>query len=389
MIRKSVRWKMHLLAMIAMGAMTHSPASAKDKVKIAFFGPLTGANSNIGIGGRNSADLAIRLRNASSKYEYELAPFDDECKPNVGLQVVTRAATDTSISAAIAHYCSSVALATVSVFHKFGLPMLVWSAVAPEITDAQQFIEINRIGPSALDQQKIGPKFLHDMGYKTWAVVHDTTAYGTSLDKYFKGFLDEAGGEIVGNFGVTPDQQDFAVEVTKIASLKPQVVYIEALAPIAVRLKLQMDKQGFLPQIDSVSGVFADEYIKNLGAAAEGTLSRRNGAPIEELPGGKEFLSEYDSQKYGHPPDVWGHFAFAEANMLIDIIEKVGPDRDKIKKALRDVKDFPTMLGPVTFNDNGQNIHSTASVVVVQDGKWVSWDQSEYASGKRKLKALP
>jgi branched-chain amino acid transport system substrate-binding protein len=267
--------------------------------------------------------------------------------------------------------------------------MMVWSAVAPEITDAQQYQEINRIGPSALDQQRIGPKFLHDMGYKTWAVIHDTTAYGNSLDKYFKGFLDEAGGEIVGTFGVAPDQQDFSVEVTKIASLKPQVVYIEALAPVAVRVKLQMDKTGFHPQFDSVSGVFADEFINNLGPSAEGSLSRRNGAPIEELAGGKEFLAQYETRKYSQPPDVWGHFAFAEANMLIDIIEQVGPDREKIKRALRDVKDHPTMLGPVTFNENGQNIHSSASVVVVQDGKWTSWDKSEYASGKRKLKNLP
>ncbi|MGB7578633.1 MAG: branched-chain amino acid ABC transporter substrate-binding protein, partial [Pseudolabrys sp.] len=60
-------------------------ADAKDKVKVGFIGPLTGGVSVNGLGGRNSADLAVRLRNADpkSKYEYELVVLDDECKPNV------------------------------------------------------------------------------------------------------------------------------------------------------------------------------------------------------------------------------------------------------------------------------------------------------------------
>lgn len=38
-------------------------AQAKDTVKIAFIGPLTGGVAANGIGGRNSADLAVKLRN--------------------------------------------------------------------------------------------------------------------------------------------------------------------------------------------------------------------------------------------------------------------------------------------------------------------------------------
>ena len=53
-------------------------ASAKDVVKIAFVGPLTGGVSSIGLGGRNSADLAVRLRNADpkAKYTYQLVTQD-------------------------------------------------------------------------------------------------------------------------------------------------------------------------------------------------------------------------------------------------------------------------------------------------------------------------
>ena len=82
-------------------ALASLPAAAKDKVKVAFIGPLTGGVAANGIGGRNSAELAVRLRNADpkAKYEYELVVLDDECKPNVAVQVATKAGADSSVIA--------------------------------------------------------------------------------------------------------------------------------------------------------------------------------------------------------------------------------------------------------------------------------------------------
>src|SRR3979490_1041537 len=75
-------------------------AQAKDKVKVGFIGPLTGGVSVNGIGGRNSAELAVKLRNADAKakYEYELVVLDDECKPNGGGQVATKMAPPQEIN---------------------------------------------------------------------------------------------------------------------------------------------------------------------------------------------------------------------------------------------------------------------------------------------------
>src|SRR6185437_8043835 len=113
-----------------------SAASAKDKVKVGFIGPLTGGVSVNGIGGRNSADLAVKLRNADAKakYEYEMVVLDDECKPNVAVQVATKMAADKDIIAGATHYCSATAIATVDTYHKFGFPVIVWGAVLPDIT---------------------------------------------------------------------------------------------------------------------------------------------------------------------------------------------------------------------------------------------------------------
>ena len=191
-------------------------AEAKDKVKVGFIGPITGGVSANGLGGRNSADLAVKLRNADpkSKYEYELVVLDDECKPNVAVQVATKMAADKEIIGAATHYCSATAIATVDVYHKFGFPVIVWGAVLPDITYRNKYAEVHRVNGTMINQNDANAELLHKIGYKTVAVIHDTTDYGKGHNQYFSAAFQKLGGKIVGTFGVTADQQDFTAELT-------------------------------------------------------------------------------------------------------------------------------------------------------------------------------
>ena len=362
-------------------------AAAKETVRIAFVGPLTGGNSAIGLGGRNSADLAVRLRNADAKakYSYELVVLDDECKPDAGVQVATKAGSDKSIVAGITHYCSVVAMATVDTFHRFGLPTIVWGAVLPDITYANDFKEIHRVNGTMINQNDTNAKFMTEHGYQKIAVIHDTTDYGKGHDKYFTQFLTKGGGKIVADFGVTADQQDFTAELTQIKALAPDAIYFGGLTPIGVRVRAQMDKLGLKAQFDGTSGIVNDDFIKALGPLAEGSLAFREGASAEKLPHGKQFLEDYNKQGFGNPPEAYGPFAYAAAVLLLDGIEKVGPDRKKLIAELAKVQDRDSIVGKITFDDHGQNTVPVITRYVVQDGKWVTFEDSEYASGKRKL----
>jgi branched-chain amino acid transport system substrate-binding protein len=367
------------------------PASAKDVVKIAFVGPLTGGVSSIGMGGRNSADLAVRLRNADpkSKYTYQLVIQDDECKPNVGVQVATKIAADKSIVAGVTHFCSAVAMGTVGVYHRFDLPVIVWGAVLPDITYGNNFKEIHRVNGTMINQNEVAAKFMTGLHYKKWVIIHDTTDYGKGHNKYFSEALAKDGGSVVGTFGVTADQQDFTTELTKIRELKPDVIFFGGLTPLAVRIRTQMEKLGIKAQFEGTSGIKSDAYIEGVGKTlAEGSLSFLEGAPWEKLPGGLLFAAKYNQQKYGEPPEAYGPFAFAAANLIMDAVEKVGPDRKKVRDVLNQTKDADTIIGKVSFDDHRQNIVPLVTKYVAQDGKWVIWEDSEYAKGKRKLSGL-
>ncbi len=381
-----MRAMMTAVAMLA-GIATAS-AQTKETVKIAFIGPMSGGNSAAGVGGRNSAELAVRLRNAdsTSKYNYQLVTMDDECKPNVGIQVATRVSTDRSIFAGVTHYCSAVAIATVDVYHRFRLPIVVWGAILPEITYGNEYKEIHRVNGSMLDEARAATSFLTGLGYKKWVIVHDTTDYGNGFLKIFKAQIAETDSQIISSFGVGADQQDFSAELLKIKEIQPQIVVFAGLTPLGVRIRSQMERLGVNIQYAGVSGIMSASYIEALGPTAEGTVSVHNGAPAQSLPGGRMFLDEYRKAGFTDPAEPYGPYAFVAASLIMDAIEKVGPSREKVRQVLNGTKDHESIAGPITFDDHRHHA-VTSTKYVAQDGHWVRWEDSLYASGQRRLKS--
>ena len=187
---------------------------------------------------------------------------------------------------------------------------------------------------------------------------------------------------------MTADQQDFTAELTQIKALKPEVIYFGGITPLGVRIRAQMEKLGVSAQFQGTSGIISDAFIEGLGLLAEGIVAFREGAPAEKLPGGRQFLEQYQAQKYGEPPEAYGVFAFVATNLIIDAVERVGPNRKKIRQELNKTKDYDSIVGKVTFDDHGQNSVPLITRFVVQNGKWMPWEDSDYAKGKKKFKGL-
>lgn len=379
-----------LIATLALSAITSIAAFgmqtvwARDTVKIAFIGPLTGGVSSTGLGGRNSAQLAVNQHNAdaSNKYKFELINLDDECKPNVGVQVVTKAATDRHIIGAIAHYCSAVAIVTVDTFHRFGLPMVVWGAILPEITYGNDYKEIHRVNGTMINETRLAAEYMHKAGFKRVALIHDTTDYGKGLSVHFLEALKQYPDiTVTGSHGVDIHQQDFSAELTAAQKNQPDVIWFGGLTPQGVAVRAQMQRIGISTPFIGVSGILSEGYIAGLGAqVAEGTIAFHNGAPAEKYAKGRDFMEAYRAAGYKEL-DAYGPFAYSAAQLLMDAVEKVGPNRNKVRDVLNTTRDYESLVGTINFDDHRQNI-TNAHQYVVQDGKWVYWPDSRYAQEK-------
>jgi len=374
-------------------------ALAKQKLKIGFIGPLTGGNASMGLGGRNSFLLAARQYNrgefGEKKYEYEVVVEDDECVPATGVRVATKMASDSAVIAGASHYCSMVGIATKPVFAQFQYPSMIWGAVLPAITiPSPKFI--TRINGTQREQNAFHAKWSRETVQKLYGkapakyvVIHDITDYGRGHAEYFIHSAEPLGAKRLAKMGVTIGRKDFSAELTKAKALNPDVIFFGGLTPEGARLRIQMHKLGIKAGFEGTSGILNEDFIKTTGAeVAEGSTCFGEGAPFEKLPGGKEFIASYQKEGFKDEPEFYGIFAYVAAQLIMDAIEKVGPDREKVADELAKTERASSVIGPIKFDSDGQNVLPVVTAYVAQDGKWVVWEDSEYATKKRILPAI-
>jgi len=133
-------------------------AQAKDRVKVGFHRAVTGGVSVNGIGGRNSAELAVNCAMPIAKANTNTS---SSCSMTMQrtwpCRSPPRMAADKEIIAAATHYCSATAIATVDIYHKFSFPIIVWGAVLPDITYRSKYAEVHRVNGTMIDQNDAMP----------------------------------------------------------------------------------------------------------------------------------------------------------------------------------------------------------------------------------------
>ena len=379
-----------LLAGLIVAGCGETGGGDKETVKIAFIGPLTGSQSAGGQGGLNGITLAINDANADPnfKYQYELVPVDDECKEDVAVQAVLSVATDDDVVAASGHYCSATALATADLYHQYELPNVVWAAGHPDVTYGNDYPEMMRVLGTLIEQNQVNAEWAFDQGYRRVAALYETSDYGQSHYDNFSSAFEELGGEIVISKGVHKDATDVTAELTEIKATNPDAIYLGSSAPLSIAALLNMERLGMDDiQIIGTSGMRITQVPDTAGSAAEGAVIFVDGRPIEKMPGGPKLQADYEAANFDVKIQIpWTPFAYAAGTLIVEAIEAVGPDRVAITKYLNEnTTNKETVFGTVTFDENGQNVDAPFTQYVVQDGAWVPFEDSEFATGVREL----
>lgn len=363
--------------------------------KIGVIAPLSGDLSALGLGIRNSVDLAIKQANESDAipgWKLELATGDDQGQPDPGRNAATKLAGDPEMVAVVGTLNSSVAQAVQPVLQGANIAEVSPANTGPSLTRGPDYDTApkrtyeNYFRTCTTDdiQGPFAAKYLLDSGIKSVATIHDKKAYGQGLVEAFAKAYKEGGGKIVAAETINPEDKDFSAVISKVKGAKPKAVYYGGEYPQSGPMSQQMKAAGLNVPLMGGDGMYDPAYIELAGDGSDGDLATSVGAPTETLESAQQFVDDYEAAGYDEPYAAYGAYAYDAANAIINALKVSLKDSEDVKSALEPTIEeigkvsFDGATGPVAFDEYGDTTTRVLTVYKVEGGEWAADKTDEF-----------
>ncbi|WP_367323912.1 branched-chain amino acid ABC transporter substrate-binding protein [Streptomyces sp. HUAS ZL42] len=401
-----------ITAALAAGALTLTACGSRDSgdkgsdsdnggttVTIGVDAPLTGDLSALGLGIKNSVDLAAKTANKQNYVKgvtFKIEALDDQAQPSSGQQNATKLVSDKSVLGVVGPLNSSVAESMQKVFDDAKLVEVSPANTNPALTQgtnwatskARTYKSYFRTATTDAIQGPFAAQYVYNDSKKTKVfVIDDKKTYGAGLAATFTKEFTKLGGKVVGTEHINPDAKDFSAVATKVKTSGADVVYYGGEYPQAGPLSKQIKAAGAKVPLVGGDGIFDPKFIELAGANATGDLATSVGAPVEELASAKEFVANYKAGGYKEEYAAYGGYSYDSAWAIIEAVKKVVDDnggklpddaRAKVTEAMQNVS-FDGVTGKVSFDEYGDATNKQLTVYAVENGAWKAVKSGTYS----------
>lgn len=360
--------------------------TSKGTLTVGVVAPLSGNLSALGIGIKQSAELAVDEANKKCTvkgYKLAVSAQDDEANPAKGAQAATKLATDPNVVGVVGTLNSSVAQTVQPILRDKKIAMVSPANTAPSLTRGNDFLTApkrqfdNYFRVCATDDLQ-GPYaanyLVEKAGKKKIAIVTDGKTYGAGLAAELSKQVAKKGGTIVGQETVGEKDTDFSGVIAKVKGLAPDAVYYGGEYPAAGPLSKQMASQGLNVPLMGGDGIFDPKFIE-LGGK-EGDLATSVGAPTESLATAKAFVDAYKAKFGKEDYAAYGAFSYDATNAIIGALAKsvdgAAWDESKRDAMLTNVGSYSASgaTGDIKFDQYGDSTNKVLTVYQVTSAKW-------------------
>lgn len=341
---------------------------AGEKIHIAFWGVLSGADASLGQDSLSGVQIAVDDKGGKLlDHDINLTTEDGLCTVDGGAAAATKMAADNTIVGLIGSSCSDETVGGVAALTNAGLTTISPSNTRPALTAPDRdatFAGYARTAHSDAFQGKAVAEFVYTVLKLTKAAtIHDGSAYAEALQQVFADEFTALGGTIVAQEAVQKLQTDMKPALTKVAAAGPEIIYDPVFVAEGGFLWAQHTEVPGLEKVVMIGsdGMFTPDFIKAAGAAAEGNyLSSPNFSAFQA--GYADFQTKYKAKVGKAPISAFHAHAYDAANILFAAIEKVAVKASDgtvyiPKKALRDAifatKDFKGITGVLSCSATG------------------------------------
>src|SRR5712671_5269236 len=366
-----MKQQLKLAGLAVLLGVAAGPAAAQEKVKIGVIVTLSGPAAALGAQVRDGFALAVKdLGGKMGGKDVEVVVADDELKPDGAVTKAKGLLERDKVDFVVGPIFSNIL-----------------QAIHKPVTDSMTFLISPNAGPSSYAGKECSPfyyvtsyqndqvhevlgKVAQDRGYKrVYLLVPNYQAGRDSV----AGFKLDYKGEIVEETYMPLGSLDFQVELSKIASLKPDAVFTFMPGGMGVTLVKQYSQAGLADKIPVLSAFTVDEStLPAQQDAAVGMFGGSNWAPNLDNPQNKKFVAGYEAA-YNIVPGTYAMQGYDTALLIDSAVKALKGDlanKEAVAAALKKA-DFTSLRGGFKFNTNGypiQNFYLT-KVAKRADGK--------------------
>lgn len=389
-----IRW---LLALTLAGTFLFSCAKKEDVVILGEFGSLTGGTATFGKSGQKGMEMALEEVNQAGGIQgkpVRIIVEDDQSKPEEAATAVKKLVSQDKVLVVLGEVASSRSLAGAPICQQAEVPMVTPASTNPKVTQVGDFIfRVCFIDPF---QGEVMAKFARNtLKTSKAAILKDIkNDYSVGLAQFFTETFKSLGGTVIAEESYSEGDIEFRAQLTALKAKKPDVVFIPGYYTEVGLIARQARYLGITVPLIGGDGWDSPRLIEIGGQALENTYYSNHYTPDDPRPEVQKFLADFKA-KYNEVPDAMAPLGYDAARIAFDAIKRSGildernikdaysqnpkakslmdaintpGNRERIRDALAQTKDFPGVTGLITIDEN-RNAKKAAVVLKIEDGK--------------------
>jgi branched-chain amino acid transport system substrate-binding protein len=358
-------------------------AQGTDTIRFGASLPLTGALATYGKRVKDGYDFYAKHVNdlggidvGGKKYKVSVTYYDDESKTDTALKLYEKLITEDGIKYLLGPYGSGASMPVTALAERNHLPIVIaHGASTPIYTRGFKYVfgTLNVI--DQYTDQIV--KMASENNLKRVALINENALFAQLGIDAAAEQAKKYGMEVVYKENFPNPIADFSSQLIKIKESKPDLIIAGGYNAGMVLLAKQIKEVGVKTKLLAfLLGPTDPNFIPSLKEAAENTLE-----PVQWTPNApwKDTIFGYSAMDFakqfqkeaGYWPDYHPPQSVAALEVYHHAFQKAGSlDPEKVRDAIEKT-DIMTLYGPVKFNNLGENVGKSMSVVQVQDGKTV------------------
>lgn len=343
-----------------------------DTYTIAFQGPLSGDNQQLGINEVNGTQLAIDEANAKGDLGFKLKLLkaddvgDQSKAPSAAAQVIQ----DSTVVGVIGPAFSGPTKAVAKTYADKNIGLITASATNPDLSQ-QGFKTFHRIVPADNVEGLQAANWLSKKAKKVY-VIDDLSEYGKGAADVVRGQLKANGTKFVSE-GVDAKTDDYGPVAQAVVQSGAEAMFYGGYDAQAAKLAKALKAANYKGIAMGGNGVKSSVFSQGAGPAGDGWYFSCGCLDATTAPGAKAFTDAY-KKAFNVDPSTYSPEAYDATNAMIEAIKAAKADggvtRESVAKAINDL-DYKGITTTIKFQPNGELVEQSQVINLFEqkDGK--------------------